>query len=110
MNRTPGIRLFLVIAALTALLAAPAAEARVLGPQRPAAGVEAGWMNAALQWLEQMLGLHRPVPRTGTSTAKEDTSGGTLSGSGGFTSGGATTMGGTCIDPNGNTRPWCTGS
>ncbi len=107
MNRTPGIRLFLVLAALTALLAAPAAEARGLEPQRP--GVEAGWMSAALQWLEQALGLRRPAPRTGSSTTKEDTSG-TLSGSGtGLTSGGATTMGGTCIDPNGVTRPWCSG-
>ncbi|HEX6901090.1 MAG TPA: hypothetical protein VF789_15305 [Thermoanaerobaculia bacterium] len=105
MNRTPGIRLFLVLAALTALLAAPAAEARGLGSQRPAAGVEAGWMSAALQWLEQALGLRRPAPRTGSSTTKEDTSGGSLSGG----TGGATTMGGTCIDPNGVTRPWCSG-
>jgi hypothetical protein len=106
MNRTPGIRLFLVIAALTALLAVPAAEARGLGSQRPGAGVEPGWMSAAVQWLEQALGLRRPAPRTGSSTAKEDTSGGSLSGTG---TGGASTMGGTCIDPNGNTRPWCTG-
>lgn len=111
MNRTPGIRLFLVVAALTALLAAPAAEARGLGSQRSDTIAEAGWMSAAWQWLEQALGLRRPAPRTGSSIAKEGTSGGTLSGGGtGLNSGGATTMGGTCIDPNGVTRPWCSGS
>lgn len=110
MNRTPGIRPFLVIAALTALLAAPAVEARGLGSQKPGAGVEAGWMSAALQWLEQALGLRRPAPRTESSTTKEDTSGGSLSGSGGgLLSGGASSMGGTCIDPQGNPRPWCAG-
>jgi hypothetical protein len=108
MNRTPGIRLFLVIAALTALLAAPAAEARGLGSQRPGAGVEPGWMSAAVQWLEQALGLRRPAPRTGSSTAKEDTSGGGLSG-GGTGAGDASTMGGSCIDPQGYPRPWCAG-
>lgn len=110
MNRTPGIRLVLVLVVLTALLAAPAAEARSLGSQPAGTGVEAGWMSAALQWLEQALGLRRPAPRTGSSTAKEDTSGGSLSGGGtGLTSGGASTMGGTCIDPQGNPRPWCAG-
>lgn len=106
MNRTPGIRLFLVIAALTVLLAAPAAEARGLESRRPVVGAEAGWFSAALQWLEQALGLRRPAPRTGSSTAKEDTSG-DLSGTG--ETGGASTMGGTCIDPNGYPRPWCAG-
>lgn len=106
MNRTPGIRLVLVIAALAALLAAPMAEARGLGSARTTARAEAGWVSAALQWLEQALGLNRPAPRTGSSTAKEDTSGG-LSGAG--TTGGESTTGGSCIDPQGNPRPWCAG-
>lgn len=105
MNRTPGIRLVLVITALTAILAAPAADARGLEPRGPGARAEAGWLSDALRWLDQVLGFRRPAPRTGSSVTKEDTSGG-LSGTG---TGDASTMGGSCIDPQGNPRPWCAG-
>lgn len=108
MNRTPGIRLVLVIAALTAILVAPAAEARGLESQGSGARVEAGWLSAALQWLDQVLGFRRLAPRTGSSATKEDTSGGGLSGTG-TSSDDASTMGGSCIDPQGNPRPWCAG-
>lgn len=105
MYRIPGIRPVLVVTILIILLTVPAANAR--GPESPrsSARVEAGWLTTAMRWLEELAALRYPAPRSGASVNKEDTSGGIT---GGTSDGGAaSTMGGSCIDPQGNPRPLC---
>jgi hypothetical protein len=105
MNRISGIRLVFVVTALTALLTVPMAHARGLESPRPGARAEAGWLGAAMGWLEAITGV-RLAPRTRAAVNKEET-GGTTSG-GGLTGGGEYgTTGGTCIDPQGRPRPLC---
>lgn len=101
MYRIPGVRPVLVVTVLITLLAVPVASARGLESPRSSARVEAGWLTTAMRWLEELAGLRRPAPRTGASVNKEDTTGGTSG------SGAASTMGGSCIDPQGNPRPLC---
>lgn len=107
MNRTPRVRLVFVVTALTALLTVPMAHARGLESPRPGVRVEAGWLGAAMGWLEAITGVRLAAPRTRASVDKEDTGGIVVSGGGGTTGGGASTSGGSCVDPQGRPRPLC---
>jgi hypothetical protein len=85
--------------ALLILLVLPlSAGARGLDTPRPAASAAEGWLGAALDWFQDVLGLHGRQSRhhAAVSPAAFQTKDGT-------STSGAT--GGSCIDPQG--KPWC---
>jgi hypothetical protein len=87
-----------VLSAVLLVTAAPALQARPMSQSRvsvPATGGE--WLSAAWSWLAQTLGIHQPV----APTARHEKASSTTTSDGGL--GGAQTMSGSCIDPNGCT-------
>jgi hypothetical protein len=95
MIRVPRVCLVFVVIVLLALLVAPVAGARTVSSPsiHPADG---GWVGAALRWVEDLTGLHRPAHpgHRGTKPAvptKEES--------------GANAINGNCIDPMGRPRP-----
>lgn len=97
MNRTRTFAAAALIA-VSLVAAAPAVQARPLGKPQvsvPATGGE--WLSAAWNWLAQALRI-QPATPAWQQKAKDST---TTTNDGGL--GGAQTMSGSCIDPNGCT-------
>lgn len=91
-------RIRLVSAAVVALTLAVAPMAHALPAERSTVQrAESGWFETALRWLEEAVGPRRPAGRQGRSVAPAGTT----------KEGSMTTNGGSCIDPMGNTKPWC---
>lgn len=93
-------RFVITLVALFILLALPlAVGARGLETSRPGPAAGESWLGAALDWVQEALGLrgreHRH-PGPGSSAGLQAKDG---------TAGGSTTTGGSCIDPQGNRYP-----
>ena len=90
-----------LIVAFSILLTVPmAAGARALETPRSTLAVAEGWLGTALDWLQEALSLHgrggrHRSPAPPTSIQAQD---GTTTSS---------STGGSCIDPQGNPKPWC---
>ncbi len=72
----------------------PAAHAKPNDMGRVESGTSRSWMDAAVDWLNTVLGRQPAIEAAQASTKKRVT-----------VDGGATTNGGPCIDPLGNPRP-----
>jgi len=84
-----------ILVALTILFVAPhSAGARGPGAPQPNLRTAESWVDAALGWLQDVLTPRRPARHQHTSGAP-----------GGIQTKDAT--GGSCIDPQGNPKPWC---
>lgn len=96
MRRTP--RYFVtILVALTILLVAPlSAGARGPGAPQPNLRAAESWVDAAIGWLQDLLASHRPARRPHSSDSgiiqQKDAE---------------HPLGGSCIDPQGNPKPWC---
>ena len=94
MPRVPRSRLVLVVVTALALVAVPMAGARPLDTSQGVHRTGDGWFDAALRWVENLVGFRGAIPgRDGRSASpasrqKSDNS----------------TQGGSCIDPQGG-RP-----
>ena len=94
-------RSVITLVALSILLALPlAASARGLETPRPAAAAGESWLGAALDRLQDVLGLrgrqgrhHGASSAAGFQTKEENSTNGST--------------GGPCIDPQGRPKPWC---
>lgn len=75
-----------------AFVTAPGANAALRGDSQTEAGTESGWLGAAFDWLQSLLGSgeRRSDRRVEKSTSKP-----------------ISQYNGSCIDPQGRTRPWC---
>jgi hypothetical protein len=95
MTRIPRVCLVFVVIVLLALLVAPMAGARTVSSPsiHPSDG---GWAGAALRWVEDLTGLHRPGHPGHRGTKPAVTTKDTSSTDG---------VTGTCIDPMGRPRP-----
>jgi hypothetical protein len=98
MNRKPHFRTVLVIATVLALGTASVAGARPLQAPQATRNDGVGWFAAALRWLEHVAGVPRLASdrqdRSEPPATKEKP-------------GDITPTGGSCVDPQGNPRPWC---
>jgi len=95
MTRTSrSLRLFAVVAVLS-LMMVPMAGARPV--ESPAIHEsEGGWLSSALKWVEDLAGIRRPGPANhGRRSGQEGVSRGTEK----------TSLGGSCIDPQGYPKP-----
>jgi hypothetical protein len=95
MIRVPRVRLVFVVIVLLASLVVPVAGARTVSSPsiHPAGG---GWAGAALRWVEDLTGFHRPAPpghhgAKPAVTTKDESSTSAITGN--------------CIDPMGRPRP-----
>ena len=83
------------------LTLAPAAYARPLALDQPALSFDVSWLQAVMSWLQRLLPDSGERPLASAPAALK--------------SGGSTTDGswivvpntGSCIDPQGNPKPWC---
>jgi hypothetical protein len=92
MTRIPRCLLVLVLTATLALVSVPIAGARTLETSQTADRTESVWFEAALSWLENVAGLHFPIPgRHHRATKSQDSD----------PKGGRLPVGGACIDPQG---------
>jgi len=93
MTRIPRFHLILCTVVLCALVATPLATARPLDRTSPAVQrTDDGWFQAAIRWVEDLVGLHGPTSdRTTSSPAPMQKDGNSP-------------MGGGCIDPQGCPR------
>ena len=74
------------------LLTTPTASALPRGDSQPEARAESGWLGAAFEWVQSLLGLgERPHPRVEGKSSSDLRS----------------RTNGSCIDPQGNPKPWC---
>jgi hypothetical protein len=93
MTRTSRFHLVLCLIAIFALASAPLAGA---GPRETSRAVhrsDDGWLEAALGWVEGLIGLRGPTSDRATASTPVQKDGGN------------STTGGNCIDPAG--KPWC---
>jgi hypothetical protein len=91
-----------VVCLVLLAIAVPAAQARTLDTSpRVLQPVNGSWLAASVSWLAQIFGLERQAPQG--VVAKTDTTTTTTT----STSTGLHPMTGSCIDPLGNTKPWC---
>jgi hypothetical protein len=95
MYRIPQSRLVFVLVTALALVVVPMAGARSLETPQAAHRTLDGWFSAALRWAEEIAGL-RPV--TSDHGGRSATASQTAT---------KAAAGGSCIDPHGETRPWC---
>jgi hypothetical protein len=96
MPRIPQSRLVFVLVTALALVVVPMAGARSLETPQAAHRTLDGWFSAALRWAEELAGLRAVTPDHGGRSATAPHQQGTKA-----------AAGGSCIDPQGNTRPWC---
>lgn len=100
MTRMSRKHLVSVIVLILALTMVPMAGARPVEGSQVVHQADGGWFGVALKWIEDLAGVHRPVPgrhhgHSGSQSLQKDGSGTNSS------------TGGSCIDPQGNPRPWC---
>jgi hypothetical protein len=93
MPRIPRLRRLFTLAAVLALTVVPLASARPL--ESPVVReADGGWLGNALKWVEDLVSPRRPNPtglhRPGQAAPRQDAK---------------TSMGGSCIDPQGYPRP-----
>jgi len=93
MPRTSRSRLVFVLVAASALVVVPMAGARSLETPQVAHRTLDGWFSAALRWVEELAGL-QPADHGGRSVSAPQAAT-------------KAAAGGSCIDPQGNPRPWC---
>jgi hypothetical protein len=93
MTRIPRLRRLFALAAVLALSVVPLASARPL--ESPVAHeADGGWVGTALKWVEDLVSPRRPNPtglhRPGQAVPPQDAK---------------TSLGGSCIDPQGRPMP-----
>lgn len=93
MTRIPRLRRLFALAAVLALTLVPLASARPL--TTPAVHeADGGWLGTALKWVEDLVNLRRPSPtgpaRSGQAPPRQTAK---------------TSLGGSCIDPQGRPVP-----
>jgi hypothetical protein len=95
MPRIPRSRLVFVLVTALTLVVVPIAGARSLETPQAAHRTLDGWFSAALRWAEELTGLRPAKPgHSGSSVTPPQVAT-------------KAAAGGSCIDPHGNTRPWC---
>ena len=94
MSRIPRLPLVLFTVAVLILVSVPLAGARPLETSQAAQRTESGWFKSALKWVEELAGFVRSAAERapGSPDAVQKSN---------------SPMGGSCLDPTGNPRPWC---
>jgi hypothetical protein len=89
MTRIPRLRRLFALAVVLALTVVPLASARPLATPAPQEA-DGGWFGTALKWVEDLVNLRRPNPagpgRPGQAAPRQTAK---------------TSLGGSCIDPQG---------
>lgn len=96
MHRTSRYFVTILVAITILFVASHSAGAREAGAPRPNPRAAESWVDAAVGWLQDVLASHRPARRPHSSDSgiiqqKEAEH----------------PLGGSCIDPQGNPKPWC---
>ena len=96
MTRMFRLYLVLVIAIVLALASVPFASARPLGTSPSIERTAGGWIGTAVRWLEDVAGLQRSISNRAAAAPTANQK-----------DGGNAATGGSCLDPQGHPKPWC---